>query len=345
MQAFEWRVSYPINSYNVTFNIGDYVGFSDTYTMCNNRSLALDYYVIRGNENKARKHYEQVKPMLKCYEKIFGSYPFPRDGYALVETPYWGMEHQGAIAYGNHFKNNEFNFDFIIVHESAHEYWGNSVSCADHAEMWIHEAFATYTEALYVEDLYGKERALEYLEKQKLNIKNRKPMLGPLGVNYDGWGDADMYYKGTWMLHTLRNSVNNDKQWFRAIRALADRYKHKVTNTQQVVRFLSHRLKRNLKPFFYQYLKHIELPKFLYTVEEGRKGKYVLRYRLAAGEPGLSMPLTLYAGNRPIRVTASSKKIGKRVISREEARSLRFPEELFYVIPVKRKEIKNNSSN
>lgn len=345
MKAFEWHVSYPINSYNVTFNIGDYINFSDTYSTLSGRSFALDYYVIRGNETKARKHFEQVKPMLKCYEKFFGPYPFPKDGYALVETPYWGMEHQGAIAYGNHFKNNEFNFDFIIIHESAHEYWGNSVSCADHAEMWIHEALATYTEALYVEDLYGKDRALKYLQEQKLKIKNHKPMLGPLGVNYEGWGDADIYYKGTWMFHTLRNVINNDKRWFRAIRALADHYKYKVTNTEQVIRFLSRKLKKRLTPFFYQYLKHIELPKFLYTVEEAKKGNYLLRYRLSAEEPQLSMSLTLYADNHPIRIVASTKKVGEKIISKKEAQDLRFPEELFYVMPVKRKDVAKEKSN
>ena len=175
MNVSEWFVSYPINNYNVTLNIGDYSHFSDKY-ISKKDTLQLDYYVLYDNVDKAKKHFEQVKPMMKCFENYFGSYPFWDDGYALVETPYLGMEHQSAIAYGNNFLPGYYgntshidglDFDFIIVHESGHEWWGNSITTNDIADMWVHEGFCTYAEVLYVECIYGYQAMLSYVENQK----------------------------------------------------------------------------------------------------------------------------------------------------------------------------------
>ena len=223
-KRFNWLVSYPINNYNITLNIADYAHFSDTYKSEDGENLALDYYVLPENLIKAKKHFEQVKPMLAAYEKFFGKYPFWDDGFALVETPYLGMEHQSAIAYGNQYKRgylggmipNGINFDYIIIHESGHEYWGNSISCGDHAEMWIHESFCTYSEALYVEYMYNYKEAIRYLNFQRNFVENRKPILGPMNVNFDGWDHSDHYYKGALILNTLRSSINDDKKmvWF-----------------------------------------------------------------------------------------------------------------------------------
>src|SRR5690606_34322216 len=214
---FDWFVHYPINNYNVTVNIAKYAHLEDTYRSKDGDTLALDYYILENNADTARAHFKQVIPMLACFEESYGKYPFWKDGYALVETPYWGMEHQGAIAYGNEYENNAFDFDFIIVHESAHEYWGNSVSVNDHGEMWIHEAFTTYAEALYLECRDDYKTSVAYLLTQKPNIKNQLPILGPIGVNYSGWEDADMYYKGSWMLHSMRNTIDNDALWHKTI--------------------------------------------------------------------------------------------------------------------------------
>ena len=174
MNTSTWFVSYPINNYNVTLNIGDYVHFSDYYVSISD-TLQLDYYVLSGNEEKAVKHFNQVKPMMNCFENYFGAYPFINDGYALIQTPYLGMEHQSAISYGNNFlpgyygdKNfiDGLDFDFIIVHESGHEWWGNSVTTNDIADMWVHEGFCTYSEVLYVECMYGYEKMLSYVNNQ-----------------------------------------------------------------------------------------------------------------------------------------------------------------------------------
>ncbi|WP_338814310.1 M1 family metallopeptidase [Bernardetia sp. Wsw4-3y2] len=278
--GYEWKTSYPIASYNMTLNIGDYVHFEDTYiskTKLTNpinkqdslKPIKLDYYVIKGNEKKAKPYFEsQVKPMLEAFEYFFGEYPFEKDGYALVETPYWGMEHQSCVAYGNNYKLNPYGFDFIIIHESGHEFFGNSVSANDNAELWIHESFTTYSEALFVEYFQGKEKAIDYLLTQKPKILNQDVILAPLDVNYNDWLGADMYYKGSWMLHSLRSVIDNDGLWFATVKEFYQTYKHSHINTQQVINFFNQKTGRNLTPIFNYYLTNKEIPVLEYEILE-----------------------------------------------------------------------------
>ncbi|QIP13124.1 M1 family metallopeptidase [Spirosoma aureum] len=304
-----WFVHYPINNYNVTLNITDYAHIADTYTARDGQKLALDYYVLPGNVQKAKIHFEQVKTMLGCFEKYFGKYPFWRDGYKLVETPYWGMEHQSAIAYGNHYYNNPFGFDFIIIHESGHEYFGNSLSCADHAEMWIHEAFTTYAEALFVEYTQGKAEAVDYLNTQRKLIRNKFPMLGPLGVNYDQ-EDTDIYFKGTWMLHTIRNAVGDDTKWFAALKALTTEKRLSIVYTDEIVDFLSKKTEVDLKPLFNQYLRYPNLPTLEYKINAKNTSELTLSYRWVADADGFNLPVVVRVGQgkwQTIRPTSDWK--------------------------------------
>ncbi len=297
-----WFVHYPINNYNVTLNITDYAHFADTYTSPDHTRLPLDYYVLPGNLTKAKAHFEQVKGMLACYERYFGKYPFGRDGYKLVETPYWGMEHQSAVAYGNEYHNNPYGFDFIIIHESGHEYFGNSLSVADHAEMWIHESFTTYAEALYVECTQNASTAQNYLNRQRTLIKNQYPMIGPMGVNFDQ-KDTDIYYKGTWMLHTLRHAVANDSVWFAALKALATEKRLSIVSTGEVVDFLAKRTEKPLQPIMNQYLYHAALPLLEYTSLSNN----VLRYRWKAAVDDFNLPVQVRLGSgawQPIKPTS-----------------------------------------
>ncbi len=291
--GFEWKVSYPINSYNVTLNIANYTQISDIYvseSSVKKDTLQLDYYVLDYNKNKAIPHFEQVKTMLACFEKYFGKYPFWRDGYALVETSYWGMEHQGAIAYGNNYKNLPEGFDFIIIHESGHEYFGNSLSVNDHAEMWIHESFTTYSEALYMEYTKGYNAAVAYLWKQKPKIANVTPMLGDMGVNYNDWVGSDVYYKGTWMLHSLRNTIENDSIWFRTLKEYSEKFKISNVTTQQTIDFFNAQTGKNLTSIFNQYLRHAKPPKFVYFLSYD-KDITTLHYRWETEEKGFDMPM------------------------------------------------------
>jgi aminopeptidase N len=297
---FVYAVQYPINSYNVTLNITDYERLTDTYRAADGDTLPLTYFVLPGNAAKARTHFEQVKPMLACYEQYLGKFPFWRDGYKLVETPYWGMEHQTAIAYGNRFRNNNFDFDYIIVHESGHEYFGNSLSCPDHAEMWIHESFTTYLEMLYVECRQGPERAMTYLNSQRGNIENKRPMLGPSGVNADQ-KDNDIYYKGSWMLHSLRRAVDNDSLWFRALKALAMQKQRSIVTTAEVIEFLSRQTGRNLRPLMTEYLTVPQLPTLEYEITPGSTpdDRPALRYRWLAQTPGFDLPVRVRLATGP----------------------------------------------
>lgn len=261
-----WKTKHNINNYNITLNIADYIHFSDIRVL-DNDSLNLDYYVLSYNKEKAKEQFRQVKPMLKSFEKRFGPYPFPEDGYALVETSYLGMEHQSAIAYGNKYKKGylgrypkDIDFDFIIIHETGHEWWGNSLSMNDRADMWIHESFCTYSEALYVEDIYGYDAMLDYLAYQKNFINNKSPIQGTHGTHQSG-NHTDMYYKGSWALHTLRSIVDNDPLWHKSIYDLANTYKRSNLDGIEVIDFMSSKLNLNLNGFFRLYFETTKLPK------------------------------------------------------------------------------------
>lgn len=312
---FNWFVSYPINNYNITLNITNYAHFSDTYKSEDGEELALDYYVLPENLEKAKKHFQQVKPMLACYEKFFGKYPFWNDGYALVETPYLGMEHQSAIAYGNEYMRGYLggmipkgiDFDYIIIHETGHEYWGNSISCGDHAEMWIHESFCTYSEALYVECMYSFDEAVRYLAMQKMFIENKKPILGPMNVNFDEWGHSDHYYKGAWILHTLRNSINDDEKWFGLIKSFYQKHKISIVSTEDFVTYASDYLKRDLTKFFIQYLEHPTIPTLLYRIKKSGSGVDV-SVALKSDVRGFYMPILMGDPDNYRSVKVSSSK-------------------------------------
>lgn len=312
---WEWFVSYPINSYNVTVNIADYAHIHDTYTNASG-THDLDYYVLAANEAKAKEQFKQVNPMLTVFEQYFGEYPFWKDGYALVETPYLGMEHQGAIAYGNHYRPGydgydplDLKFDYIVIHESGHEWWGNSVSCSDHAELWIHEGFCTYSEAVYVEALWDRATANRYLMSQRGNIVNKDPIVGPLGVNFNNWTGSDMYYKGAWMLHTLRNAVNDDKLWWQTLRSFAIDFRIKNTNTNEVIAYLSQKLGKDYSWLFDEYLRHAKPPTLEYRLK--KKGTTTeLTARWATANAAFALPITVFAKSGEVRlpVTTSFQK-------------------------------------
>jgi aminopeptidase N len=292
-KIYEWKVSYPINIYNVTLNIGYYTHISDVYRRTDSTVLALDYYVLSYNKEKAEVHFRQVKKMLESYEFFFGKYPYEKDGYALIEAPYWGMEHQSAVAYGNQYKNNMLGFDYIIVHESGHEWWGNNISSADHADLWIHEAFTTYGEALLVEYFYNKEEAEKYLAGQKKMIKNREIIIGPYGVNYHYWKDSDMYYKGALMLHTLRNSLDNDSLWFSLLRRLQAKFGGKQISSSELIGYINTYTHFDYTTFFNQYLLHTDLPVLEYQIVKKDKKNLYLKYRWKADEKAFSLPMTI----------------------------------------------------
>jgi aminopeptidase N len=336
--VFNWFVSYPINNYNVSVNIAKYAHFSDVYVAADGDSLALDYYVPAYNLEKAKTHFEQVKPMLACYEKFFGKYPFWRDGFAMVETPYLGMEHQSGIAYGNNYNRGylggmiprDMNWDYIIIHETGHEYFGNSVSTQDHCDMWIHESFTTYLEALYVECMYGYKDAVRYLESQRPFIRNLEPIVGPRNVNWGDWRGSDHYFKGAWVLHTLRNALESDEQWFRLLKALYDHFAYKTTNTAELVRFVNDFTGKNFTPFFRQYLTHPGIPRLAYAVEQSGSDLKV-RYKWEADVPDFDMPMLVGKPGNYTRIFPVTGEVRETMIPNLSKSEFLVATELFYV--------------
>jgi len=312
-KRYKWFVSVPIINYDVTLNIANYSHISDYY-LSGKDTLTLDYYVLSYNKEKARKQFEQVKPMLGCYEKYFGKYPFYHDGYKLVEANYWGMEHQSCVEYGNHYLNNPFGFDFIIIHESAHEWWGNSLSCSDPADMWLHEAFATYAEALYIECTQDYKTAVKYLHGQEKRIGNKYPIIGPYNVNFQGTAnDDDMYFKGAWMLQTFRHVLNDDSLFFAILKGLQAHFKYASTNTKEVISYINKIAGKDYTPFSNEYLHQAKPPIFEYKVKfipyEGAE----ITYRWDSVVKGFEMPVKLfYSGPQdsivpPVRITPTTK--------------------------------------
>jgi aminopeptidase N len=300
-KTFNWFVANPIDNYGVNINIADYAHFSEVFKG-EKGPLDCDYYVLKEDLEKARVQFKQAPMMLTALEHWFGPYPFYQDGYKLVEAPYLGMEHQSSVTYGNGFRNGYLGtdlsnsgwglkFDFIIIHESAHEWFANNITYEDIADMWVHESFANYTESLYVEYYFGKEAGSEYVLGTRANILNDKPIIGYYNVNNEG--SKDMYYKGGNMLNTLRQIVGDDEKWRGILRGLNMDFYHQVVKGSQIENYFSEKAGINLKPFFDQYLRDIRIPVFEYSV----KGND-LSFRWNNCVKGFNMPLKIYISGK-----------------------------------------------
>jgi aminopeptidase N len=289
---WDWRVHNPINSYNVSLNIGRYVQFSDRLG-----DLPLDFYVLPASLEKAKVQFAQAKPMIEAYQKYVGEYPFKEDGYKLIEVPYTGMEHQSAVTYGNRFANGYMErdwtgvgispkFDFIIIHESAHEWFGNAVSAADVSDMWIQEGWTTYLEGIYVEHMFGYEPAIHYVNGYKSKVRNEAPIITTRGIHRSP--SQDQYFKGALFLNTLRSVVNNDERWWGLVREIYARFRYQNIMTEDLVRFVNERLRADLTPIFDQYLRHAALPTLELKFDEPAG---TVAYRWQADEPAFAMPV------------------------------------------------------
>ncbi len=295
--TYHWFVSNPINNYGVNVNIADYAHFSEIFKG-EKGNLNCNYYVLKENLDKARAQFTQVGKMLKAFEYWFGPYPFYEDGYKLVEVPYLGMEHQSSVTYGNHYQNGidgmdisgtgwGDKFDYIIIHESGHEWFANNITYKDIADMWVHEGFTTYSEALYVEYYYGKKAGAEYITGTRRNIMNDEPIIGLYDVNKEGSGD--MYPKGANLLHTLRQIVDNDDKWRGILRGLNKDFYHATVTTGEIERYIADKAGMDLNKIFDQYLRSTMVPTFEYYFKDDR-----LTYRWTNCIEGFDMPLKVY---------------------------------------------------
>lgn len=296
-----WRVKNPINTYNATFYIGDYAGWPDTI---NGEKGVLDvgFFPLKHNEERAKKHFNVTKKMLHCFEYWMGPYPFYEDGYKLVEAPYLGMEHQSAIAYGNQYKMGYRGddrsgtgvgllFDFIIVHESGHEWFGNNITAKDVADNWLHEGFTTYTEALFAECAFGKQKAYEYTVGQWKNILNESPVIGDYGVQDEG--SPDKYDKGSAVVHMIRVMMDSDVRFRKLLRDLNQHFYHQMITSKQLEDYIIEKTGLQLDKFFDQYLRNTEVPELEWYVNKKEKKLY---YRFTNTIDGFTLPLTVKGG-------------------------------------------------
>jgi aminopeptidase N len=294
--TYEWFVVNPINNYAVAVGAGSYAHYSDT--LAGERgTLTLDFWPLTYHLAAARRQFPQAKSMLRCFEHWFGPYPWYEDGYKLVEVPNAGMEHQSAIAYGNWYANGYrgrdlsgtgigMQWDFIIVHESAHEWFGNNITAKDNADMWVHESFANYAENLYSECLLGKQAGADYVIGTRRGIRNDRPIIPAYGVNDQGSGD--MYPKGGNMLHTIRQIVGDDEKWRGILRGLNATFWHQTVMGAQIEDYISQHAGVDLSKVFDQYLRTTQIPVLEYRIDGS-----TLFYRWADVVPGFAMPVRL----------------------------------------------------
>lgn len=282
---YEWYISYPINNYNVTVNIGDYAHFSDRY-INGADTLTLDFYCLPDHLKEARKLFQAVKPMLQRYEKWFGKYPFARDGFTLLESIH-AMEHQSAVSIES-LKGNPDEVTRLIWHESAHEWWGNNVSVKDMADFWLHEGFASYTEALNIEAMHGKDSSLRALNKEAPG--NKEPMTGVYDVNHIHYALWDVYTKGALLVNTLRHVLDNDTMFFGLLRGIQSQFRYKTVTEQEVIRYINDYTRQDLTPFFDQYLHYTAIPRLVLACAQ-RGGSLKVRYRWQADVKDFRMPV------------------------------------------------------
>ena len=298
--TYTWKVVNPINNYGVSLNVADYVHFSDPY-MGKKGKLDCDYYVLRYNLDKAKEQFKQVHLMLEAFEYWFGPYPFYEDGYKLVEGI--GMEHQSSVGYSGEYINGSkgydytgsgwgLKFDYLIIHESGHEWFANNITYKDMADMWVHEGFTAYSEALYIEYHFGKEAGNAYVKGISRNISNDQPIIGDYDINYDNHS-VDIYDKGATLLHMLRQIINDDEKWRNILSGLNTEFYHKTVTTEEIENYIAHKSGLDLKPFFDQYLRTTQLPILEYYFEDDK-----IVYRWMNSVHGFNMPLKVIANNQ-----------------------------------------------
>jgi aminopeptidase N len=320
--TYDWFVSNPINNYGVNINAASYAHF--------------DFYVLPYNLEKAKEQFKQAKLMLRAFEHWFGPYPFYEDGYKLVEVPYLGMEHQSSVTYGNRYQNgylgNDLSgtgwglkWDFIIIHESGHEWFANNITYQDIADMWIHESFTNYSETLFTEYYYGKEAGTDYNVGTRKSIKNDIPIIGVYGVNQRGSGD--MYPKGGNMIHTIRHAINDDERFRKVLRGLNEHFRHKTVTTKEVEEFISKESGLNLSKVFDQYLRTVNIPKLEYRMEKQR-----LYFRWVNVVPGFDLPLPINSNSSSVKVLKPTTKWKKlKLKNGEQLVDSAYLERMYYI--------------
>ncbi|MGQ9863100.1 MAG: M1 family metallopeptidase [Bacteroidia bacterium] len=310
--CFTYVVHYPINTYNVTLYGGMYETVEDTLQRSDGSVLKLRYHLLQPAQKASFAYLSRhAKKVLRAFEKYFGSYPASGDGFGLVESPYYGMEHQNVIAYGNEFKEDKtWQMDYIILHETGHEWWGNHIGCADNSDLWLNEGFCTYAEAVYIENYFGYEKAVRYLKDKRPLIRNARPLLGPRGVNFSQTFNTDIYYKGAWILHTLRSMVNNDSLWWGFLRAMQDSFSFRQFLTEDLIAFSNRHLPgRDWTSFWQVYLGYRMPPSLQIGIQRNAMGEKEILLSWKVPVKNFRYPVEIKVGDKILRAEVSAGEI------------------------------------
>ena len=302
-KTYTWTVNNPINNYNISVQLGHYVSIQDTMNR-NGGVETLNYYVLDYHEEVATNHFKQSKDIIRFFEKYFGDFQWWDDGYKLVEVSYLGMEHQSAVTYGNNWDNWRGTrswtskyygiVDGLLFHETAHEWWGNSITASDPAHMWIHEGMAVYSEAMYIEDKLGYNVMGDFLLDKRKGIRNKLPVVGPINSNY--WAFGDSYVKGAWIMHTLRHVIDDDDLWFDILKSFAVKNAKSHVSTEDFLNHVIYKTRYNFQLIFYQYFYTHKPPVFEYY-QDGNKFFY--RWDAVSG---FDMPIDINLNGVELRI-------------------------------------------
>jgi len=331
-QTYNWHVSYPINTYNITLYVGRFQLIQDQYKRISGDSVLLSYYVLPQDFNKAKDHFKQVHKILGSFESLFGAYPWPRDGYKLIQSPYEGMEHQTAIAYGNGFKNDLGETDYILLHETAHEWWGNSVTSEDLADVWLQEGFATYAESLYLEEQNIEDPSYNYhLWLNKIFIQNKYPLVGPREKRYFHFRkSSDAYVKGAWVLHSLRTQMNHDSLFFDVIQSFYKRSQYQMVTSQDFISIVNEKTETDYSWLFAQYLYNNEVPELSFTIKNN--GQLIYKWNNVPDNFN-KMKIFIVSNKETIELTPSTQtQILQLTANKEELFAFHFLNKSLYAL-------------
>lgn len=276
-QTSNWFVSTPINNYNIMFYLGPYKSIEYDYTSIAGEKIPFTVWVLPESFEKAKLHSRQFLTHMKVNEELCGPYPFRADKYAVVEAPHLGMEHQTATAYGFGWKNDkDFPIDWLHHHEFSHEWWGNLVTAKDWSDFWIHEGIGLYMQPLYLEKVYGRDHYLGYLKKYK-KIQNIKPVAPRGQITASEAYQPDIYNKGAWIVHTLRNYIG-DETFFKLLRKWAYPSEElektttgnqcRLVTTDEFLNIAEQVSGKKLDWFWEVYLRNPKLPKLIVTRDQ-----------------------------------------------------------------------------
>jgi aminopeptidase N len=308
--TYKYNVVNPISNYCIIPYIGKYVNFKEQYKG-EKGPLSVNYWVLDYNLQKAKTYMpDQVHKMFQALEHWFGPYPFYEDGYQLIDASHTGMEHQSAVSYGNGYKFGYrgrdasgygwgMKWDFIIIHESGHEWFGNNITTKDLADMWVHEGFTNYSETLFTEYHFGKQAGNEYNYGIRKGIRNDKPIIPDYNVN--AMGSGDMYPKGGNMIHSIRHSMDNDQLFRSILRGLNKEFYHQTVTTAQVESYISKQAGYDYSKVFNQYLRTIQTPVLNYYIKDAK-----VYYKWTDCVEGFNLPIVMGTGKGRVKFIPSA---------------------------------------